>query len=276
MLAIDAEYLEASGYNEGTTSINSRGTADTAPGLGNCVGGTATMSDYTTFFKTCSKCGESKPATTEYFYRSRAGKFGLRGECKVCVQAYIAANRERISEYGRAWHNANRERRLEYARMQRVKNRERIREKEKIYYAANKERVLQKNGAWFQANREHHHALTRAWYAANKELRAESVRKWRARNLEKVRVISRQRRARVLRAEGTHTADDVQAQYVRQRGKCYYCGVKVGDIYHVDHVVPLSRGGTNWPENLVIACPACNSSKQDKLPHEWSQGGRLL
>jgi 5-methylcytosine-specific restriction endonuclease McrA len=41
-------------------------------------------------------------------------------------------------------------------------------------------------------------------------------------------------------------------------------------------VVPLSRGGSNGPENIVIACPTCNLAKKDKMPHEWPEGGRLL
>jgi 5-methylcytosine-specific restriction endonuclease McrA len=50
----------------------------------------------------------------------------------------------------------------------------------------------------------------------------------------------------------------------------------VGDTYHVDHVVPLVRGGSDDPSNLVIACVPCNLSKGDKLPHEWKRSGRLL
>jgi 5-methylcytosine-specific restriction endonuclease McrA len=68
----------------------------------------------------------------------------------------------------------------------------------------------------------------------------------------------------------------VQEQYKNQCGKCYYCHIKVGQTYHVDHIIPLSKGGSNGPENLVISCPRCNHRKQDKLPHEWPEGGRLM
>lgn len=36
-----------------------------------------------------------------------------------------------------------------------------------------------------------------------------------------------------------------------------------------DHVIPLSRGGTNDEGNLVCACLPCNSSKNDRLLSEW-------
>jgi len=72
---------------------------------------------------------------------------------------------------------------------------------------------------------------------------------------------------------GAHGAD-VELQKRSQNGLCWWCGDPHGDNYEVDHRIPLSRGGTNWPENICIACFDCNRSKHNKLPHEWI--GRLL
>ncbi len=44
----------------------------------------------------------------------------------------------------------------------------------------------------------------------------------------------------------------------KDRGVCVYCG---GGATTVDHDVPLSRGGSEDPENLVPACRPCNSAK---------------
>ena len=44
--------------------------------------------------------------------------------------------------------------------------------------------------------------------------------------------------------------------------------------YHVDHVIPLSKGGSDGRENIVISCPSCNMSKKDKMPEVFA--GRLL
>ncbi len=73
------------------------------------------------------------------------------------------------------------------------------------------------------------------------------------------------RRAHKLHNGGKHTEADIRQQYENQKGKCYYCKAKVGKKYHVDHVIPLSKGGSNTPENLVIACPACNVRKSNKI-----------
>jgi hypothetical protein len=50
---------------------------------------------------------------------------------------------------------------------------------------------------------------------------------------------------------------------------CFYCGVPAAygmKQLHVDHVVPVSLGGTNEPWNLVAACWDCNAGKTNGVP----------
>ena len=61
------------------------------------------------------------------------------------------------------------------------------------------------------------------------------------------------------------------------RGVCYYCGTKVGSKnLTMDHVVPLSRGGTSSRDNIVPACKECNNKKKYMLPWEWEEYLRKL
>lgn len=46
------------------------------------------------------------------------------------------------------------------------------------------------------------------------------------------------------------------AVLLRDKNKCTYCGKLATSV---DHVVPVSRGGTNDPANVVAACRSCNS-----------------
>lgn len=49
--------------------------------------------------------------------------------------------------------------------------------------------------------------------------------------------------------------------------RCRYCGAEAGDAkLHVDHRMPVSKGGTNEFSNLVTACVACNLGKHAFLP----------
>lgn len=53
-----------------------------------------------------------------------------------------------------------------------------------------------------------------------------------------------------------------------QKGKCFYCKSKL-DIFHVDHKIPLSRGGLHDENNLCLACPSCNLKKHAKTEEEF-------
>jgi hypothetical protein len=54
---------------------------------------------------------------------------------------------------------------------------------------------------------------------------------------------------------------------------CAYCKETDGP-WCADHIVPLSRGGSNEPDNLVACCGPCNASKSDRLLSEWRGRGR--
>lgn len=58
---------------------------------------------------------------------------------------------------------------------------------------------------------------------------------------------------------------------VEQSGKCFYCGLP-GLRLGIEHRLPVSRGGTDDPENIVAACRGCNSAKGQKTTEEYSVG----
>ena len=50
-------------------------------------------------------------------------------------------------------------------------------------------------------------------------------------------------------------------------GLCYYCGKKFAPKeLTLDHIVPVARGGTTTPGNVVAACRACNKNKGVDTP----------
>lgn len=76
-----------------------------------------------------------------------------------------------------------------------------------------------------------------------------------------LRVRSQERRARKFRAEGVCSETHLQKLHSLQNGLCVYCLKSLTESYHVDHVLALARGGTNWPTNLALTCPDCNLRK---------------
>lgn len=83
------------------------------------------------------------------------------------------------------------------------------------------------------------------------------------------RCAKRRRRAREHGARGSWTWSEFMAIARRFDYCCAYCGEKPERL-DPDHVVPLSRGGTDTPSNLLPACMLCNSSKCAMTLPEWS------
>ena len=48
----------------------------------------------------------------------------------------------------------------------------------------------------------------------------------------------------------------------QQKGKCMYCGVKLGLAhFHIDHKTPRANEGKDTPDNLQLLCGPCNTRK---------------
>lgn len=75
------------------------------------------------------------------------------------------------------------------------------------------------------------------------------------------------RRAKTFGQLGELSADDILTCGKRQEWKCQYCGVDCRWDYQVDHIIPLSKNGTNEPGNIAVSCRDCNYKKRDKLDY---------
>jgi hypothetical protein len=109
-----------------------------------------------------------------------------------------------------------------------------------------------------------------AWYASGgSEARQHQLAYWKARTY--------MRRDVLLDRGGTWTRDEWIAKMKQFGYRCAYCGMhrreqraRYKTDMEVDHVLPLSRGGSNHLWNIVPACKGCNSSKGDRHILEWA------
>lgn len=110
--------------------------------------------------------------------------------------------------------------------------------------------------AWKAANAEALLKRRRAKYEANRPRELERMRAWRARNPR-----HNVRRRLEARLENLPISDEsVDYAEIILRDPCAYCG---GEATTLDHIVPLSDGGTHDWDNLTPACKPCNSRKND-------------
>ena len=58
--------------------------------------------------------------------------------------------------------------------------------------------------------------------------------------------------------------------YKRDLGICQYCGIELKDKFHIDHIVPVSKGGRDVLKNLALSCGRCNQKKHDMWVMEFA------
>lgn len=238
--------------------------------------------------KACTVCGKKYPATAEYFHRKSNTKDGLRHTCKRChtesAKRYYQSNRERVltrlrhyrkenpekeSERNRRYRESNRDKFLATMRRWYWKNPEARRRVAREWREANPEKTKEFGRIYYRDNRERLLKRAHLHYRQNRERYAEMARRWRKENPNKVRFYRRRREALERGADGSHTLKEVESLYGQQQGKCFHCGADISNGYHVDHWMPLSRGGSDYIKNIRLLCPPCNLSKNNKLPSEW-------
>lgn len=60
--------------------------------------------------------------------------------------------------------------------------------------------------------------------------------------------------------------------FLRTKGRCAYCGCELDkNHYHVDHIIPIAKGGKTNKDNLVASCPDCNICKSNLSIEEFRQ-----
>ena len=160
---------------------------------------------------------------------------------KVSAQRSRERNRDNIRLRQRALNKVNRTDPLK---------RERLRAQKQVDYQRHKDKYVARYKAWAAKNRDR--------YLFNKRLRE------RRRNVFK------------NKAAGRCSWYQWLARIQFYGWRCAYCliGLTLKTV-EVDHRIPISRGGSNWPANLVPCCESCNSSKRNKTPSEFFEWRNL-
>lgn len=183
--------------------------------------------------KVCKGCGVEKPWADYYIDARNGGR--PHSFCKPCLREKrrIVRAERRPTEQQKEW----------------------MREYGRAFYQKHKEKVLVRSRAWYERNKESVNARARAWQKSHPEHNAATQAKRRAK----------------AREEDSHTPEDIRDLMRLQRSKCAVCGEKIAKRFHVDHIVPLSRGGGNERANIQLLCPTCNLRKSAKDPVEFMQ-----
>lgn len=218
--------------------------------------------------KLCTKCKSEKEPSE--FNKDASRKDGLHPYCRDCQ--HVQRQRYRANPEVKARESA-------YF---------------KAYYAdqKNKEKHAARMADYFKRNRGAYAVRGDKWRAKPENVakilayrrKPESIAvnkarqiAWRKENPEAVKAKDQRRAARKRGASGFHTGHDIKQLFVLQRGKCACCRISIKSGYHVDHIMPLARGGSNDKTNLQLLCKTCNLRKSAKHPVDFMrENGRLI
>jgi len=248
--------------------------------------------------KFCTKCDKCMPLNNQFFVPRKGISGSFHARCRECKQAaereYYSDDRRKLKKSQSASTSSRREShrersRIRYASLTLEQKRERVEKRKNSpnYKSHIKKQVEQrkadpnhkiKQSQYQKANREQGLERCRKFRAKKlatdplfRDKASEYARKWRAKNPGASRAQNAKSKAKRLQAPGEFNNKDVNELFRRQNAKCFYCECKIsrGVSWHVDHFIPLAKGGSNFPENLVLSCAFCNLSKSARLPWEF-------
>lgn len=223
--------------------------------------------------------------------------------CKKCQYEFIGARCPPCAKlYQAAYNLARKDTQKEY----RAVNQDRIKAAYVIYCRANRERITKRmaayrlekpekhrisNKKWKSANKDKSNAAAAAWRVANPKKINDTQKKWRAANPEKLRAQSlawyqankdkcrekyNNRRASKLKNGGILSRGLADKLLKLQKEKCACCKKSISSGFHIDHIIPLARGGMNIDLNSQLLCAYCNLSKGSKHPVDFMQSRGFL
>lgn len=200
--------------------------------------------------KECPKCGEWK--LLDEFHRDSSRLDGRTINCTMCrreyYRRYYVENNEVVKERNRRYYAENKEVMKERNRLNNA-----------TYRTKNRRKLLEAKRQYREKNREKIRAYDKHYRECTKDEKKEYKRRYYKINPESFMVASHRYRARKVAARGEFTVKEFLLLCKSNNYKCLCCGER--KRLTADHIVPLSRGGSNDISNIQPLCRSCNSRK---------------
>lgn len=142
--------------------------------------------------------------------------------------------------------------------------------RQREYRAARRDHINELQRAQYRREKEKRLAKEKLRYQRDKERICARVKAHGEPNLDPVKKKDRQRRnnkaKRARKKNAFVETVDHKVVFERSEGICGICHMPVEETdFHVDHIIPLSRGGEHSYVNVQAAHPFCNISKGNKI-----------
>lgn len=115
----------------------------------------------------------------------------------------------------------------------------------------------------YERNKEINNVRSKKYYEKHKSTLKIKFKEWKRRNSDKILDYETKRRA--LKNQAKVEKVERSKVYERDNGVCHICKKVVGKIWHLDHIIPLSKGGEHSYRNVAVSHAFCNLSKYTKV-----------
>lgn len=177
------------------------------------------------------------------------------------MREYNKAHKTEKGEYMKRYYLEHKAERTAYLAHYREKNREKAKRYAAEYRDLHRDKIIRAMARYYEKNKA---SFLRYMHNYYREHKAEfESRNAKRRALQKGACAD-------LSAEQVGAVKEIYRRAKKDENvRCYLCGKRIPLGHrHVDHIIPLSRGGAHVAQNLAIACDKCNLRKGTRLPEE--------
>lgn len=191
-------------------------------------------------YKKCNPCNTWKPI--DQFNKNKRSYNGYGSTCKSCNK--------------------------EYKKEHYIKNKEKISDKNKTYRENNKEKIKKEKRKYYQDNKD----------KINKKINDKYHNDLNFRRVHNVRIANNKNLKRAMKFYEEGRIDELPEKSPSkkilkilqdQNNICAYCFNDMSENYHLDHITPLSKNGSNKVRNLIFCCSNCNLRKNNDDLEIW-------
>lgn len=259
-------------------------------------------------FKLCNTCNQSK-LITEFGLRKDStdghkGKckvceheykkeWSVKNKDRIVKEKkiYREKHKERITKNNRLAYHQNKEKYDIVKKKYYESNKEKVKEYQATYYQENKDKANQSSKRFYEDNKDRMLYIQKLAYLENKDYILKRNKDYQVKNKDKVRACRKEwassKSGKIAKKVSSHlrntkmritndntiTKTSLALLLSKQNDKCYYCGThldfNIKFSVHLDHYIPISKGGAHSIDNVVFSCKMCNLKKSDSMPETF-------
>ena len=186
-------------------------------------------------------------------------------------RTWYEANKERVKERAREWAKSHPEQRKATCIKYNAAHKDVVNERSLKWYEANKERAKGNNRKWYEANKDLVKDRSLKWAKSHPEQAKEKARKWDKSHPEQGKSADHRRRAKIAGNGGSFSPTELQDKFAAHGNQCAHkskpeygpCD-QTGKL-QIDHIIPVTLGGTSDILNIQPLCPRHNIRKGNRF-----------